>query len=155
VRISELLRPDAVIADLGGRTAPEALAELCRPLGAATALEPGRLVQVLLDRERLGSTGIGEGVAIPHGKLAGLPGIVAALGRSREGVDFRSVDGQPARLILALFAPEQSAGAHLQALARVSRLFRVQALREALLAAPDAQSMVRLLEEAEAREDGR
>ena len=155
MRIAELLRPDAVIADLGGRTAPEVLAELCRPLGAATGLEPGRLVQVLLDRERLGSTGIGEGVAIPHGKLGGLPGIVAALGRSRAGVDFRSIDGQPARLILALFAPEQSAGAHLQALARVSRLFRLPALREALLAAPDAAAMVRLLTAEEAREEVR
>ena len=121
------------------------LAELCRPVAQLHGLEAGRLVQVLLDREKLGSTGVGEGVAIPHGKLPGLPTLVATFGRSREGVDYRSADGKPARLFFALFAPENSAGAHLKALSRVSRIFRLPAFREAILAAPTAAEIHRLI----------
>jgi PTS system nitrogen regulatory IIA component len=152
VKIVDLLRPEAVNASLAGRTSAEVLAELSRPVAAATGLDAGRLLQTLLDREKLGSTGVGEGVAIPHGKLPGLPGIVAAFGRAPEGVDFRAIDGRPARLFFALFAPESSAGAHLKALARVSRVFRSPAFREAILAAPDAASIFRLIEAEDARD---
>jgi PTS system nitrogen regulatory IIA component len=152
VKIVDFLRPEAVSANLAGRAAAEVLAELCRPVAAATGLEAGRLLQTLLDRERLGSTGVGEGVAIPHGKLGGLSGIVAAFGRAPEGIDFRAIDGRPARLFFALFAPESSAGAHLKALARVSRIFRSPAFREAILAAPDAAAIFRLIEAEDARD---
>jgi len=145
VKIQEFLQPQAVLAELSGRTAAEVLAELCRPVAQLHGLEAGRLVQVLLDREKLGSTGVGEGVAIPHGKLPGLPALVATFGRSREGVDYRSADGKPARLFFALFAPENSAGAHLKALSRVSRIFRLPAFREAILAAPTAAEIHRLI----------
>jgi len=151
VKLVEVLKPEAVVADLAGRTAPEVLAELCRPLAARLGLDTGRLVQTLLDRERLGSTSVGEGVAIPHGRLPGLPSLVAAFGRS-PGVDFRAVDGRPVRLFLVLFAPENAAGAHVQVLARVSRLFRSAAFREAILAAPDAAAIHRLIEVEDARE---
>jgi PTS system nitrogen regulatory IIA component len=145
VKIVDFLQPSAVVAELTGRTAAEVLAELCRPVAAASGLDPGRLVQVLLDREKLGSTGVGDGVAIPHGKLAGLPQLAATFGRSREGIDYRAVDGKPARLFFALFAPENSAGAHLKALSRVSRIFRVPAFREAVLAAASAEEIHRLI----------
>ena len=151
MKIVDFLRPEAVSASLAGRTSAEVLAELCRPVAATTGLEAGRLLQTLLDREKLGSTGVGEGVAIPHGKLPGLPGIVAAFGRAPEGIDFRAIDGRPARLFFALFAPESTAGAHLKALARVSRILRSPAFREAILAAPDAAAIFRLIE----AEDGR
>ena len=102
-------------------------------------------MQVLLDREKLGSTGVGDGVAIPHGKLPGLPALVAVFGRSRQGVEYRAADGKPARLFFALFAPENSAGAHLKALSRVSRVFRLPAFREAIMAAPTAEEIHRLI----------
>ncbi len=152
MKIVDFLKPEAVNASLAGRTSAEVLAELCRPVAAATCLEAGRLLQTLLDREKLGSTGVGEGVAIPHGKLPGLTGIVAAFGRAPEGVDFRAIDGRPARLFFALFAPESSAGAHLKALARVSRIFRTPAFREAILGAADAEAIYRLIESEDARD---
>jgi PTS system nitrogen regulatory IIA component len=145
VKIQEFLQPQSVLADLSGRTASEVLAELCRPVARLHGLDAARLQQVLLDREKLGSTGVGDGVAIPHGKLAGLPALVATFGRSREGVDFRGADGKPAKLFFALFAPENSAGAHLKALSRVSRIFRMAAFREAILAAPSAEEIYRLI----------
>jgi PTS system nitrogen regulatory IIA component len=145
VKIQDFLPPQAVLAELGGHSAAEVLAELCRPVAQAHGLDPARLLQVLLDREKLGSTGVGDGVAIPHGKLAGLPALVAVFGRSREGVEYRAADGRPARLFFALFAPENSAGAHLKALSRVSRIFRMPAFREAILAAPTAAEIHRLI----------
>ena len=145
MKIQDFLQPQAVLADLTGRTAAEVLAELCQPVATATGLDASRLVQVLLEREKLGSTGVGEGVAIPHGKLAGLPALVATFGRSRQGVEFRAADGKPARLFFALFAPENSAGAHLKALSRVSRIFRMPAFREAILAAPSAREILELI----------
>jgi len=145
VKIQDFLQPQAVVADLTGTTAAEVLAELCRPVAQAQGLDAARLVQVLLDREKLGSTGVGDGVAIPHGKLPGLPALVAVFGRSRQGVEYRAADGKPARLFFALFAPENSAGAHLKALSRVSRVFRLPAFREAIMAAPTAEEIHRLI----------
>jgi nitrogen PTS system EIIA component len=145
VKIQDFLQPQAVLAELTGQTAAEVLAELCRPVAQAQGLDAARLLQVLVDREKLGSTCVGEGVAIPHGKLAGLPALVATFGRSRQGVDYRAADGKPARLFFALFAPENSAGAHLKALSRVSRIFRMPAFREAILAAPSAEEIYRLI----------
>ena len=145
MRIQDFLKPQAVLADLTGRSAAEVLAELCRPVAQAHGLDAARLVQVLLEREKLGSTGVGDGVAIPHGKLPGLPALVATFGRSTQGVEFRAADGKPARLFFALFAPENSAGAHLKALSRVSRIFRLPAFREAILAAPSAEEIHRLI----------
>jgi PTS system nitrogen regulatory IIA component len=145
VKIQDFLRPQAVLADLTGRTAAEVLTELSRPVAQANGLDPVRLVQVLLDREKLGSTGVGDGVAIPHGKWPGLPALVATVGRSREGIEYRSSDGKPARIFFALFAPENSAGAHLKALSRVSRILRTPAFREAILAAPSSEEIYRLI----------
>lgn len=145
MKIQDFLQPQAVVADLAGTTAAEVLAELCRPVAQAQGLDAARLVQVLLDREKLGSTGVGDGVAIPHGKLPGLPALVAVFGRSRQGVEYRAADGKPARLFFALFAPENSAGAHLKALSRVSRVFRLPAFREAIMAAPTAEEIHRLI----------
>jgi PTS system nitrogen regulatory IIA component len=146
VKLVDFLKVEAILPDLAGRTAPEVLAELCRPVAAQHGLDATRLLQSLLDRERLGSTGVGEGVAIPHGRLAGLPALTAVFGRAPAGVEFRAVDGKPVRLFLALFAPENAAGLYVKVLARVSRLFRTPAFREAILAAGDAGAIHRLIE---------
>src|SRR5512140_1360618 len=106
MKIVEFLRFDAVIANLSGATGPAVLAELCRPLAAAQKVDAAKLLDTLLEREKLGSTGIGEGVAIPHGKVPNLPGLMASFGRSVPGVDYRAIDGKPTHLFFALFAPE-------------------------------------------------
>ncbi len=146
MKIVEFLQPAAVVDDLTGTTAPAVLAELARPLAAASKLDPQRLIDTLVEREKLGSTGIGDGVAIPHGKVAGLPMIMASFGRSKKGVEFNAIDGKPSHLFFTLFAPENSAGAHLKALARISRIFKNPAFRESIMKAPDAAEMYRLIE---------
>jgi PTS system nitrogen regulatory IIA component len=152
VRILDVLHPDAIVANLGGRTGPEVLAELSRPVAAATGLDPAHLQQTLLDRERLGSTSVGDGVAIPHGRLVELPALTAAFGRSTAGIDFKGIDGKPVHLFMALFAPQAAASSYVQVLARVSRLFRGAAFRAAILAAPDAEAIRALIEAEDARE---
>jgi PTS system nitrogen regulatory IIA component len=151
MKIVEFLRPDAVIANLAGQTGQAVLAELCRPLTAAHRVDGLRLVDTLLDREKLGSTGIGEGVAIPHGKVPGLPGLLASFGRSTAGVDFHAIDGRPTHLFFTLFAPENSAGTHLKALARISRIFKTAAFRDAILRAASAEEIYRLIEAEDAK----
>jgi len=151
VHIVDVLRPDCVIADLSGGTVSSVLAELARPVAAAAGLEPPALASALLAREKLGSTGIGEGVAVPHCKVPHLASLTACLGRSRAGVDFRAHDGKPTQVFVALFAPERAGAEHLQALARVSRLLKRPEFRKALLEAPDAAAMYKLVVE----EDGR
>jgi PTS system nitrogen regulatory IIA component len=140
-----------VIADLSGQTGASVLAELCRPLAASQRVDAQRLVETLLDREKLGSTGIGEGVAIPHGKVPGLPGLMASFGRSPGGIDFRAIDGRPTHLFFALFAPENSAGAHLKALARISRIFKNSGFRDAIMRARTGDEIFRLIETEDAK----
>jgi PTS system nitrogen regulatory IIA component len=151
MKIVEFLRPDAVIANLSGQTGSAVLGELVRPIAASQRVDAQRLVDTLLDREKLGSTGIGEGVAIPHGKVPGLSGLVASFGRSVPGVDFRAIDGRPTHLFFTLFAPENSAGAHLKALARISRIFKNAAFRDAIMKAADAAEVYRLIEAEDAK----
>jgi len=146
MKIADFLSPDAVLADLVGERKRDVLGELCGPMAARfPGIGAERLLAVLEERERLGSTGIGDGVAIPHGKLAGLPGLVATFGRSVRGVDFDALDGRPTHLFFALFAPESSAGIHLKALARISRLLKSAELRSRILAARDAAEIFALL----------
>jgi PTS system nitrogen regulatory IIA component len=99
----------------------------------------------LLDREKLGSTGVGEGIAIPHGKLAGLPKIVVGFGRSKTGVHFDAIDGKPVQILFLLIAPEDSPGTHLKALARISRLLKDVAFRQRLLAAQGADELMEII----------
>jgi PTS system nitrogen regulatory IIA component len=150
MKIVEFLRPDCVI-DLTGKTGQAVLSELCRPLAQSQKVDGQKLLETLLEREKLGSTGIGDGVAIPHGKVPGLPALLASFGRATSGVDFRAIDGRPTNLFFALFAPENSAGAHLKALARISRIFKNPGFRDAILKAADAAEVYRLIE----TEDGK
>ncbi|MGZ6071582.1 MAG: PTS sugar transporter subunit IIA [Myxococcaceae bacterium] len=152
MKITEFLSPQAVIPALVGRTKQDVLRELAESLATSyPPLNGGRVLEVLTEREKLNTTGIGEGVAIPHGKLAGLPRLYGAFGVAREGVDFASIDGRPTQLFFALIAPENSAGVHLKALARISRLFRNPQFREAIIEAPDAARIYALIAEEDAR----
>jgi PTS system nitrogen regulatory IIA component len=152
MKISEFLREEQTVAVLGATDKAGVLGELCASLARVQGgLDQAKLLETLLAREKLGSTGIGEGVAIPHGKLPGLGGLLAAFGRSVQGVDFQSIDGKPTHLFFVLFAPEASAGLHLKALARISRLLRSPALRKALLEADGAHAIHKLLAEEDAK----
>lgn len=152
MKIAEFLSPNAVVAELTAKSKAEILKELSDSLARANpSLRAERLVEVLQDREKLGSTGIGEGVAIPHGKLAGISQLQASFGVSRGGVDFEAIDGKPTHLFFALVAPENSAGVHLKALARISRLFKNPRFRQAILEARGADQIHRLIAEEDAR----
>ena len=134
MRVADILTADLVIPNLRSSTKAEVLQELAYHLAARRpAIKAEQLVTVLLDRERLGTTAIGEGIAIPHGKLPGLKGVVAVFGRSLSGIDCHSLDGLPTKLFFLLVAPDESAGLHLKALARVSRLLKERTFRDRLL----------------------
>jgi PTS system nitrogen regulatory IIA component len=148
MKILDILPQQSVVADLRGTSKLEVLDELSAVLAEQHSQIPrARLVEVLLERENLGSTAIGEGIAIPHGKLPKLPGVVAAFGRSRSGVDFQSLDGGATQLFFLLVAPEDASGAHLKALARVSRLLRDKEFRNRLLGAETAEQIYRIIRE--------
>ncbi|RMH43278.1 MAG: PTS sugar transporter subunit IIA [Deltaproteobacteria bacterium] len=152
MKIIDLIRRDMVIPQLKGRTKRDILQELAHHIAShRPGLDEETIARVLIEREELASTAIGEGVAIPHGKLPGLDEIVACLGRVAEGVDFDSMDGQPTYLFFVLIAPVSSTGAHLKALARVSRLFKDREFRKRLLAAADADAMYEILAEEDAK----
>jgi PTS system nitrogen regulatory IIA component len=152
MKMCDILPRQNILAELRGTSMFEVLEELA---GLVVARCPevgkGRLVEVLLEREKRGSTAIGEGIAIPHGKVPRLPGVVAAFGRSRFGVDFQSLDGGPTQLFVLLVAPEDVADApgtpHLEALARVSRLLRYPEFRRRLLEAEGAQTIYEIIRE--------
>ena len=152
MKIMDILVRDAVILDLASRTKRDVLEELASALaGAEPSLDAGRLLAVLTEREELQSTGIGDGVAIPHGKMPGLPRLLASFARSREGIDFESIDGQPSQLFFLLVVPEHSGGQHLKALARISRFFRDAQFRKALLEAETREDVFRAIEEEDAK----
>jgi len=145
MKITEFLEPTAIIDDLVGSTPQEVLTDLCRPLAASTGVNRERMVEALLTREQLAPTAVGEGLAIPHCKMAGLRGLVAGFGRSRAGVDFKAPDARPAELFFALLVPEDGRGVHLKALARISRLFKAAEFRESVLKAKDAAEIYQLM----------
>lgn len=151
MRINDFLHLADVRGELTGSSPHEVLAELVRPVAASECLDSRVLLEQLLAREALGSTGVGEGVALPHGKVAGLTSLRASLGRSRGGVDFATADGRPAHLFVALFSPAARSGVHLHALALVSRLLREPSVRQSLLAAGDEVEMYESLLAADAR----
>jgi len=152
MRIDDFLAPEMVVPALQGRTKDDVIEELAEVVSKHhPEIDHWRLVGALQDRERLNSTALGEGVAIPHGKLPGVKRVVAAFGRSPQGVDFNSLDGKPTHLFFLLVAPEDSAGAHLKALARISRLFKQPQFRQAILAADGAAGIFRLISEEDAK----
>lgn len=158
MKLVDILEPGRVIHRLTSSSKPAVLRELVSrglvPPEANTELavaDEEQIVRVLEERERLGSTGIKDGLAIPHGKLERLDGLVACLGLSEEGVDFGALDGLPSRVFIVLLAPESAGGLHLKALARISRLFSDSAFHQRLLAAPTAEAVWREI----VSEDGR
>jgi nitrogen PTS system EIIA component len=152
MKVTDFLRPELIVGDLQADTKAGVLAEMSRHLSRHhPAVDPELLRRVLEERELLASTAIGDGIAIPHGKLDAVGHLVGALGRAKQGLEFESIDGKPTNLVFMLVAPAASTGVHLKALARLSRLFRDADFRQRLLTVPDAAAMYRVIVEEDAK----
>ena len=152
MRIADILQRAAIEPDLTASNKPGVLRELVGVvLQVSPGLDPNLLVDTLAEREKVQSTGIGDGVAIPHGRTSAVPELVACVGRSVHGVDFQSLDDLPTHLFFTLFVPDDQHVAHLKALARITRLLRQEAIREALMEAPDGDAMYEILMTEDAR----
>jgi PTS system nitrogen regulatory IIA component len=146
MQLSQILKIEFINADLSAKNKDEALAEMVNTIvRGGIKLDNSHIVEVLKQRENLGSTGIGEGVAIPHGKIASLNDIVIAFGRSIEGIPFDSLDGKPVHLIFLLLAPENSAGQHLKILAKISKMLKETGFRKRLLKAKSSSDMYKII----------
>jgi len=153
MEIERLLSPDAVIASLKATSKKQALQELAKHAAGLTGLAERRIFDVLLERERLGSTGVGHGVAIPHARMAELDRLFGLFARLEAPIDFDAVDEQPVDLIFLLLAPESAGADHLKALARISRLLRDKASCAKLRGADNADALYAVLVEPAASHD--
>lgn len=154
MKISEFLDEGAVSCELKANTKEGVIRELVGVLvktGAVKEKDVPKFVQILLDREALGSTGIGQGVAIPHGKTSCTNRLVGAVGVSRAGLNFDSLDGELVHIFFLLVAPEDSAGPHLKALARISRLLKEKHFRDSLRAAKDEKTLLKIIRDEDQR----
>jgi PTS system nitrogen regulatory IIA component len=152
MKIVDLIKREMVVPALQATDKRGILEELAMYMaGHHPRIDRAMLAKVLIEREQLASTAIGEGVAIPHGKLSAVGEIVACLGRARNGVEFDSMDGQPTFLFFVLVAPESSTGAHLKALARISRVFKDPEFRRRLLAADTGELMYSVVADEDAK----
>jgi len=152
VKLTDILVRDACLVDLKGQTKPEVLAELADALVAAIpALDRAELYAMLVEREKLGTTAMGDSIAIPHARIESLDRVLAVFGLSRTGVDFDSLDGQPTQLFFLLVAPGREGSAHLLLLARLSRLLGVESFRAHLRGVKSTDELFRAIEEEESR----
>jgi len=147
MEISEILTPERVVADLRATSKKQALQELAHHSARVTGLNERAIFDVLLERERLGTTGVGKGIAIPHGKLNELNGLYGLFARIEKPVDFDSIDDDPVDLIFLLLAPEGAGADHLKALARVSRLLRDETVCEKLRGSDTNEALYAVLTE--------
>ena len=148
MKLTDLMDEKMILPELAGRTKTEVLQEFADLLAGEGKVRNGReFLEVILAREALGSTGIGDGIAIPHGKLKDLQELVLAFGLSRQGVEFDAMDGKPVHLFFVLVAPEDSPGDHLKALARISRLVKNKAFRDRLLQSRSAAEIYAAIRE--------
>ena len=145
MNITDLLVPEAVVPALKAQNKKQLLQELAARASVQARLPEKRIFETLIERERLGSTGVGSGIAIPHGRMPGISKITGVFARLESGIDYDAVDSQPVDLIFMLLAPENAGADHLKALARVSRLLRNQAICEKLRAAASAEAIYAIL----------
>ena len=146
MKIADILNENLVVSKLTSKNKKEVLEELVSVIiKQDKRINKKEIIEVLIERERLGSTGIGDGIAIPHGKLKNIDTLVASFGRSEEGVDFESMDGESTHLFFLLVAPENSAGIHLKALARISRLLKDSSFRKNLMEAKSGEDIFKAI----------
>ena len=148
MRLIDILTQDCIVSDIRGRVKREVLEEMVAEVTFKFAdLNKERLLEVILERERLGSTGIGYGVAIPHARLKGLNSVIILFGRSLSGVEFQALDERPAHLFFLIVAPEDSTTAHIKILARISRLLQDAVLRNRLMVASTQEEIYSIIAE--------
>ena len=147
MKILDVLKKEAVLDDLKSQDKKGVIEELVAPLVRIANVNQEELVDVLMAREKLGSTGIGGGIGIPHGKLKSLDSLFLSFGLSRKGVDFESMDGKPTHIFFLLITPENSTGIHLKLLAQISKLLKNDPFRDRLLQAVDGHEIYRIIEE--------
>ena len=145
MEIAELITPEGVVPNLRATSKKQALQELARRAAEITGLAERAILDVLVEREKLGTTGVGNGIAIPHGKLASLSRLYGLFARLERPIDFDSIDEQPVDLIFLLLAPESAGAEHLKALARISRLLRDKNICEKLRGTDTAEGLYALL----------
>ncbi len=148
MKIMDFLSKKAILTDIKSAKKEEVIKELVDALISAGEIEKryrNKLIEALTTRESLGSTAIGQGIAIPHAKSDCVDKLIAAFGISKKGVDFDSLDGEPAYIFFLLVAPQDSAGPHLKALARISRLLKDKYFRDSLRACTDDKSIVKII----------
>ena len=151
MKILDILKPDMIIPDLQSDTKNGVLEELAAKVAPEAGMSREDIQKVLMEREKLGSTGMERGVAIPHAKLKGISKVIACFAKSLNGVDFSALDGQKSYLFFLLLAPENFAGEHLKALARISRLTKNPQFRESLLKAQTKEELFKIIEEEDLR----
>lgn len=134
MKLADFLELETVIAELNSNSKEDVINELSEIISSThTNINHERVVEALLERERLCSTAVDFGVAVPHGKLSGIDDIVIGFGRSIEGIDFESLDKKPSHFFITLIAPEEATGAHIQLLARISKVFKEPDFRSRLM----------------------
>ena len=153
MQILDYLDDKTVLTDLEAADKPGVIDELSRPVAEKTGIAHNEIARVLMEREKLGSTGIGGGIGIPHGKLAALETLVIGFGLSRKGVDFDAMDAKPVHLFFLLLSPDDSTGLHLILLARISRMLKDRNFRESLANAEDSEEVLRIIGEGDAADD--
>mgnify|MGYP001824969998 CR=1 FL=1 len=153
MEIIDLLTPESIVPALKASCKKQALQELSRRGAKATGLSDRRIFDVLLERERLGTTGVGSGIAIPHGKLGELGDVKGVFARLADPIDFDSIDDEPVDLMFLLLAPEDAGADHLKALARVSRLLRDKAVCEKLRGSESKDALYALLTDTTSSKD--
>jgi PTS system nitrogen regulatory IIA component len=152
MRLSEILTLERIDTHLAATDKSDVLRALAQLIARETSggREPASIEKVLDERERLASTGVGDGVAIPHGRVAGLDHFIAALAIRAEGVPFDAIDGRPASIFFAVVGPEKAAGEHLKCLARIGRMLRDDAVRTRLLSAKGPADALEIVNQADA-----
>ena len=145
MKILEVLHKDAILVNLTSRDKKGVIEEMAEPVARIAGVDKPTLILVLMERESLGSTGIGMGIAIPHGKLKSVGSLVMGFGISRKGVDFDTLDGRPAYLFFLLLTPENSTGLHLKALARIARMLKNELFKEKLLRAQTSDDVITVI----------
>ncbi len=152
MKILDVLLKEAILSDMKANDKKGVLEELVTPVARIAGINHDYLVKVLMERERLGSTGIGEGIGIPHGKVKDLESLVLGFGLSKKGVDFDSMDGRPAHIFFLLLTPENSTGLHLKLLARISRILKNDPFKQKLLRATNRDEIYSIIKEEEEEE---
>ncbi|MBF0228038.1 MAG: PTS sugar transporter subunit IIA [Desulfamplus sp.] len=145
MKLSDILDKDSIIADLQSKDKKCVLEELANAVSMRTGTATQDIVKILLEREQLGSTGVGGGIAIPHGKLANITSIVVGFGLSREGIEFDSLDNRPVHIFFLLIIPSNSTGVHLSVLAYISRLLKQSHFKESLLKSESIEELQQII----------